>query len=190
MNDVKVEVIKAPTMQDWTVAKTCTLATVGKDPIKPVDDSFKRMLITTEHSPLRTLWFCIKITNIPYYVSTHFVRHKIGVEHFVRSQRNDRQELYDRETAPQNAPVTHILYINAQELLFVSRRRICTKADKTTRAIWLMILKAIKPYEPILYQACVPECIYRGGICPEKEPCKIKDNKEVLKKYKELFDGH
>lgn len=61
-------------------------------------DEWKRRILDAGHSPIRTLMFTVRM-EIPYYVSVHFVRHKVGVEHYVRSQRNDRQSDYDRTKA-------------------------------------------------------------------------------------------
>ena len=43
-----------------------------------------------EHSPIRTQMFWIEVLGIPSFASVHFVRHKIGVEHFVSTNREDR----------------------------------------------------------------------------------------------------
>lgn len=43
-----------------------------------------------EHSPIRVEEYCIEMKNIPVFVSTHYCRHKIGVEHFCLTQREDR----------------------------------------------------------------------------------------------------
>ena len=43
-----------------------------------------------QHSPMRTQIFKIKMENIPAFVSTHFARHHVGIDHFVSSKREDR----------------------------------------------------------------------------------------------------
>ena len=95
--DFKVEILKYPTEEDWMLCKICTLNTVGKTSTRLPTDEWKHRLLLSEHSPIRTLNFCIKM-QIPYYVSVHFCRHFTGVTHFVQSQRNDRQDNYDRTT--------------------------------------------------------------------------------------------
>ena len=109
--------------------KTCTLNTVGKKSVNAPTQEWKEKLIKSEHSPLRELWFGIKM-EVPYYVSVHFVRHHIGVNHYVQSQRNDRQDKYDRTEAPQGALVSHIMSINAQELVFMAHKRLCKQASE------------------------------------------------------------
>lgn len=166
----KVEILKYPSEEDWMLCKTCTLNTVGKTSTKLPTDKWKHKLLMSEHSPIRTLNFCIKMT-IPYYVSVHFCRHFTGVTHFVQSQRNDRQDKYDRTKAPQDAIVTHIMYVNAQELMFMSRRRLCTQADVFTQAVMREICRQVVELCPEYEGTFEPMCFYRGGRCTEFNCC-------------------
>lgn len=168
--DFSVEILKYPTEEDWMLCKRCTLNTVGKDSTKLPTDEWKHKLLMSEHSPIRTLNFCIKMT-IPYYVSVHLVRHKFGIEHFVQSQRNDRQDNYDRTKAPQDAMVSHIIYVNAQELMFMARRRLCMQADPFTRAIMKEVVKQVEEISPEFKGTLEPMCYYRGGRCTEFNCC-------------------
>lgn len=127
-------------------------------------------LYEAEHSPMRAVLFWI-VLEIPYWVSVHLVRHKIGVEHFVSSQRNDRQTAYDRTKAPQDAPVLHGMLINAQALVTMSRKRLCGKASPPTREAWEKVVRAIYYVDPMLAYRMVPECVYRGGRCHEFKSC-------------------
>ena len=122
--DFKVEILKCPTDEDWMWCKTCTLNTVGKTSAKFPTAEWKHKILEAGHSPIRELWFGIKM-QIPYFVSVHFVRHHIGVNHYVQTQRNDRQGNYDRTKATQDTIVSHIMSINAQELIFMSHKRWC-----------------------------------------------------------------
>jgi hypothetical protein len=117
---------------------------------------------------------------IPYWVSVHFCRHFTGVTHFVQTQRNDRQDNYDRETAPQGQMVTHMMYVNAQELMFMARRRLCTQASAFTRTVMQEICRLIEEKCPYMRGALEPMCAYRGGRCTEFSPCGY--NKVVLKR--------
>lgn len=110
---------------------------------------------------------------VPYYVSVHFVRHFTGVTHFVQSQRNDRQSNYDRTKAPQDAPVSHMMYINAQELMFMARRRLCMQADPFTRKVMQEICKQVEQTNPEFKGTLEPMCFYRGGRCTEFNSCGI-----------------
>ena len=44
-------------------------------------------LFMSEHSPIRTIQYWVELQGIPSFVSTHLVRHKLGIEHFVESNR-------------------------------------------------------------------------------------------------------
>ena len=166
----KIEILKYPTEEDWMLCKTCTLNTVGKSSTKMPTNEWKHKLLLSEHSPIRTLNFCIKMI-VPYYVSVHFVRHFIGVSHFVQSQRNNRQNNYDRTKAPQDALVSHIMYVNAQELMFMARRRLCTQADPFTRKVMEEICKQVIKLCPEFEGCLVPNCVYRNGRCDEFNCC-------------------
>ena len=168
--DFTVEILKYPTEEDWMLCKTCTLNTVGKTSTVLPTAEWRKKLLLSEHSPIRTLNFCIKMT-IPYYVSVHFARHFTGVTHFVQTQRNDRQDNYDRTKAPQDTVVSHIMYINAQELMFMSRRRLCTQADNFTRRVMHEIKRLVEEVCPEFIGTLEPMCSYRGGRCTEFNPC-------------------
>ena len=162
--------IKHPNDDDWLFCKQCTLNTIGKTTTKLPTDEWKIKLLESEHSPIRTLWFAFKM-EIPYYVSTHFVRHKFGVEHFVQSQRNDRQDKYDRTKAPQDTLVSHIMYVNAQELVNMAHARLCKQASKETREVMQMIVVEVLKTNPEFKTVLVPKCEYRNGKCTEFFPC-------------------
>lgn len=169
-NGFTVTILKHPTDEDWLWCKQCTLNTVGRETTKLPTDEWKKKLVSAEHSPLRELWFGIKM-EIPYYVSVHFVRHHIGVNHYVQSQRNDRQDKYDRKKAPQDAMVSHIMSINAQELIFMAHKRLCGQADPYTRSVMQEIVRLVNETNPEFKDALVPLCDYRGGLCGEFNPC-------------------
>ena len=170
---MEVKLLKFPTEQDWLWVKQCTLNTVGKklkSNSRVVDFEWKQKLLASEHSPIRELWFGIKM-DIPYFVSTHFVRHHIGVNHYVQSQRDDRAGGL-RSEKPQTAMVSHIMSINAQELVFMSHKRLCKQASVETRKVMKMICDEVLKVCPEFKGLLVPQCVYRGGICSEMFPCK------------------
>lgn len=168
--DFKVEIIKHPTDQDWLLCKKCTLVTVGKDSEKLPAEEWKRKILAAEHSPIRTLEFCFRITNIPYWVSVHLCRH-VHATPFVKTQRNDRQSNYDRGEAPQNQPVDMCWYMNAQELMVIARKRMCMQASPETRQIVSEICRQVEESNPEFIGLLVPECVYRNGKCTEFYPC-------------------
>lgn len=170
MENIKVEILKTPTAEDWQWVKTCTLNTVGKTSIKQPKFEWKKKLIEAEHSPIRELWFGIKMT-IPYWVSVHFVRHHIGVNHYVQTQRTDRTGV-NRNELPQGELVSHIMSVNAQELIFMAHKRLCKQASEETRYVMKLICSKVVELYPEFKEVLVPLCKYRNGKCNEMFPCK------------------
>lgn len=169
MSDL-VNIISYPSDEDWMLCKRLALKTVSKTSNTPPTPAWKEKILLSEHSPIRCLHFTIEMT-IPYWVSVHFVRHKFGVEHFVASQRNDRQTKYDRNSAPQNEIVSHTMYLNAQALINISHKRLCNQASKETREVMRAIVDKVVELCPEFRGVLVPSCVYRGGICTEFYPC-------------------
>ena len=167
---MEVRLLRYPTQEDWNRAKLLALGTEGKEAKTPATDEWKDKMLRCEHSPIRTLMFTIQLIDVPYWVSVHLVRHKYGVEHYVKSQRNDRQSDYDRNEAPQNAPVNHIIDVNAQELMFMARKRLCSKAAEETKQVMEMIVEAVVKVCPEFKPFLVPQCEYLGR-CPEMYGC-------------------
>lgn len=167
---MKVEILKHPTEEDWMLCKKCTLVTVSKDSDIPASDEWKVKLLKANHSPVRTLQFCFRLSDIPYWVSTHLVRH-VHATPFVSTQRNDRQGKYDRGAAPQNALVTMCWYMNAEELITIAHKRLCSQASAETRELVRMICDEVIKVNPEFKELLVPLCAYRGGICEEFNCC-------------------
>jgi hypothetical protein len=130
--------------------------------------SLARML-DAEHSPIRTIMFWVELHDLPSFVSVHLVRHKIGVEHFVQSRRDDRSGDAP-EAVTRLTPVNHGLLINAQALITMSRKRLCLHAHRSTVAAWMRVRRAMQTVNPSVAAAMVPECSYRGR-CPELREC-------------------
>lgn len=172
---IKVEMIKHPTNEDWLFCKQCALNTIGKTTTRLTSDEWKIKILRAEHSPIRTLWFAFKL-EIPYWVSVHLVRHHIGCEHFIQSQRDDRaNNNIPRAQKPQGELVSHIMYINAQELMFMARRRLCNQASEETREVMKEIVRQVLETNPEFKKFLVPMCVYQGH-CPEFIPCNEKNN--------------
>lgn len=169
-NAIVVKVIRRPTEDDWNRCKDLAMRTMGKRWADgEVTERWKHRMLECRHSPIRTLMFTIEM-QIPYYVSVHLARHKIGVEHFVQSQRNDRQSSYDRNMAPQSAMVCHTMDINAESLMVMANRRLCGMADIATRYVMTMVCDAVEKVNPEFVGHLVPQC-QRLLHCPEVKPC-------------------
>lgn len=164
----KITLARIPTKEDWLRCRQLALATVGKNAILPPPLEWKKKMLTCEHSPIRTLMFTV-VMEVPYWVSVHYVRHKYGVEHFVRSQRTDRTG-EDRNEKRQDEMVTHIMDINAQELIFMARRRLCNLASPETREVMEEIVRQVVEACPEFEGVLVKNCVYRGR-CPEMRGC-------------------
>jgi thymidylate synthase ThyX len=89
----------------------------------------------------------------------------------VKTQRNDRQGEYDRNSAPQNAPVDMMWSMNAEELITIANKRLCNLASKETRILVSMICKKVKQLCPEFAEELVPMCKRNGGVCHEIFPC-------------------
>ena len=155
---------------DWLRIKNRCRTTINKgdSAIQP-SEKWKKQLILAEHSPLRLGNITVRFDKIPYFVSTHLVRHHIGVEKFVGTSRSDRTGV-PREERRQTDDVQMELDMNPQALINISRKRLCAQADPTTRAYWNEVVEEVRKEDETLAWGCVPECIRDGG-CPEFTSC-------------------
>lgn len=178
-----VELIK--TLGTWRDVADAARTTIRLEPgTKEPSSKWKRQILLAQHSPIRKLKFNWKWHNLKYWVSVHLVRHKTNIEHWVSTQRNDRTGV-PRDKLPQSAAVEHECESNAEEIMFISRRRLCAQAHAETRAAWKMVVDEIRKVNPELASCCVPECVYRG-FCPEFKCCGFVDTdafKEARAKY-------
>ena len=160
----------------WREVGDAARTTVNMTPgTKEPSPRWKRRILLAEHSPIRQLMIKWK-WSIKSWISVHFVRHKIGIEHYVSTQRDDRRTDQDgsRDSAAQSTRVTHECIANAQAIINISRKRLCMQAHAETREAWREMLKELKVKEPELVSVCVPECVYRG-FCPEMKCCGFSD---------------
>lgn len=127
-----------------------------------------------EHSPMRTQMFVVEMKDIPTFVSVHFVRHKHGVEHFVKSNREDRPG--HTGDSGRWHPVNHMMLCNAQSLVNMARKRLCRKASEETTAVMEAIRVAVSETDIALADRMVPECEYRRG-CREIRTCGLYDKR-------------
>ena len=125
-------------------------------------------LYAMEHSPIRTQIFAVEMVGIPNFVSVHFVRHHVGVDHYVQTMRVDRGA---DEVANRLTPTNHLMIANAQALINMARKRLCHKASPETRDVMEKIMTAIGGVDTALGSVMVPECYYRGFICHERATC-------------------
>lgn len=156
----------------WKRVLNAARRIVGKSPLdKEPSYSFKKKILLAEHSPIRLLEYDFSWEDIKQWVTVHLVRHHEGCEKFVHSQREDRRELsVPRDELPQGSLNDMDMTCNAQAMINISRKRLCSCASKETREAWSQVIEKLKKVDPVLAEVCVPECIYRG-FCPETDRC-------------------
>ena len=169
---------------NWQDVKNATMNTIGKSRGAYPDSVWKLKLLRSEHSPIRKLKCSWRWKDIPYWVSVQFVRHKFGIEHFVSTQRTDRTSVA-REELPQGAFVSHECEANAQALITISRKRLCSCASPETRQAWQLVKDEVQKVQPEVAQCMVRECVYRG-FCPEMFGCGF-DKTEAFRKEREAY---
>ena len=167
----KTEIIKIK--GDWQEVVNDCRTTVGKEELgKDPSVKFKREILISEHSPIRSMSVKWMWQNIPSWVATHFSRHKW--ECFIKTQRTDRTGT-NRNELRQDAPVIMSGEANSQHLIDMARKRLCYMASPETREYMEDLKVAISEEEPELASVLVPNCVYRCG-CPEPNGCKWFDH--------------
>lgn len=183
------EIVRLDQVTSWKRALNAARRTIGKAPLaKEPSKSWEAKMLLAEHSPIRLVEFDWTWKGIMQWVTTHLVRHHEGCEKFVHSQRGDRRVLpVPRNELPQGALNDMDMTANAQAIINISRKRLCSCASKETREAWKQVVEAIREVDPVLADKCVPECLYRG-FCPEfMNPCgysKTKKFEEDLQRYR------
>lgn len=183
------EIVRLDQVTSWKRALNAARRTIGKAPLaKEPSKSWEAKMLLAEHSPIRLVEFDWTWKDIMQWVTTHLVRHHEGCEKFVHSQRGDRRVLpVPRNELPQGTLNDMDMTANAQAIINISRKRLCSCASKETREAWKQVVDAIREVDPVLADKCVPECLYRG-FCPEfMNSCgysKTKKFEEDLQKYR------
>lgn len=167
---MRVKMIEYPNEQDWLAVKERALVTVGLKAKNAPNQAWKESILEARHSPIRRLRFSFLIEDLPSWVSVHLCRH-IHAQPYVKSQRNDRQKEYDRNKAPQDAPVNMIWDMNAEELMVIANKRLCAQASAETQAVVWQMCQQVIAFCPEFEKFLVPICRYQGNICHEMYPC-------------------
>lgn len=174
----------------WRDIADSARTTIGlEEGTQQPSSNWKRRMLLAEHSPIRQLILKWKWIDLKSWVSVHFVRHWLGIIHWVKSQRTDRTGI-DRNKLHQDSLVTHEAEANSQAIINISRRRLCSCASPETREAWQAFLDSFKNIEPELYSVCVKDCIYRGW-CYEYKSCgfhKKEEFKNQLGEYRKKIN--
>lgn len=185
-NKTKVELTNIK--GDWQEVVNRARTTVGKEELgKEPSDTFKEKILMAEHSPIRSLIYCFKISNLKSWIATHFVRHHVGIEKWVSTQRTDRTGV-DRDKLSQGELVTMEIEANAQALINISRKRLCNQASPETREVMKEIKKEVSKRDEFLAKVMVRECVYRG-FCSEMKPCGYSKTDKFKKELEEYRNG-
>lgn len=169
----KITLLRWPSDDDWLEVKRRALVTVGKSPgTMPPGNQWRRRILEARHSPIRYLTYSFCLEGIPSNTATHLVRHHVGVQPYVSSLRNDRQDKIDGDAARRDTPVDMIIDINAEALMVLANKRLCNKAAPRTREIVQQMCDMVVATEWDVWEGLlVPMCEYHGNICHEIYPC-------------------
>lgn len=163
-----VELIKYPINDDWAEVRRRALVTVGLKKADIPTLAWRCKILKARHSPIRYLHFSFYI-ECPYWVSVHLCRH-VHATPYVKSQRNDRQDDYDRNKAPQDETVCMIWDMNAEELITIANKRLCNKASTETKQIVRQMCDLVIEKCPEFESELVPMCVREHG-CNEMQSC-------------------
>lgn len=84
-----MEVKLTDTKGSWEEVANRARTTVGKPELgKEPSDDFKKRILMAEHSPIRGLIYCFKITNIKSWLATHFARHHVRSREVDKNTKN------------------------------------------------------------------------------------------------------
>lgn len=178
---------------DWKKIKSACMTTISKQAgDKEPSTEWKRKLLICRHSPIRRSTISWKWEEIPYAISTHYVRHHEGCEKFIGTSREDRTNV-DRTTRSQMDYVPMEMDANIQALINISEKRLCNCADPTTIKYWEAVLEAIKEYDEDIFWSCVPQCVRCGGCVEPFSNCNfysnlmkdhtLEEQQNVMKRY-------
>lgn len=178
-------------VEDEVIMNTARV-TVWKDRLeKEPSENFMKNIYFSEHSPIYSKTFLIEIRGIKSWIATHFVRHHEGYTPYVSTQRDDRHiSDIPRDDIPQGVLVNMDIVLNAQAFVNVSKKRLCNMAHPETKKVWQDVLLELKNVDYELYRCCVPNCVYRNGICPEgKNCCGYNKSNEFKKEIENYLEG-
>ena len=194
----------------WNRALNAARKTLGKNKIeKEPSEEWKKMALMAEHSPIKLVEYTISFKDLRQWVGVHLLRHPFVLP-FIHTQRVDKRELDEyvdkvmsilsdevkndpsfnkRDYLFKGQTNDQDFVVNAQTLINISRKRLCTCASKETRDAWKAVQDAIREFDPVMASFMVPNCVYRG-FCPEKDSCgywKTKKFNKDVNDYRNLI---
>ena len=194
----------------WNRALNAARKTWGKNKIeKEPSEEWKKMALMAEHSPIKLVEYTISFKDLRQWVGVHLLRHPFVLP-FIHTQRVDKRELDEyvdkvmsilsddvkndpsfnkRDYLFQGQTNDQDFVVNAQTLINISKKRLCSCASKETRDAWKAVQEAIREFDPVMASFMVPSCVYRG-FCPEKDSCgywKTKKFNKDVNDYRNLI---
>lgn len=88
------------------------------------------------------------------------------------------------------APTSLMGDMNAEAIINMSHKRLCSTASEETRNIWEKVIDEISKADPELSKFCVRPCVARSGICSEAKCCGFNRTElfhKQLAQYRKLF---
>jgi hypothetical protein len=134
-------------------------------------------MILSEHSSDRSVKYRVYVEDIPYFAHTHIIRHHVGFEPYVYSQRDDLglYETSDRDKLPQDTPINFMFDANAQALVTIARKRLCYKSHRFAQKVFEQLRVALvysgDDYDRVLGNLLMRPCSWWAGYCAEPSPC-------------------
>lgn len=207
--------MKKPTVEveqetPWKRALNAARRTIGKEPLdKDPSDDWKKKVLMAEHSPIKLVEYRISYKDLRQWVGVHLLRHEHTIP-MIHSQRVDRRDIEQmvekvmaiisddvkksedfnkRDYLFQGEVNDQDFYVNAQTLINISRKRLCTNASPETRYAWKIVRDSIAEIDPIMAKFMVRNCVYRGR-CPEINCCnyhKTQQHHDEVDKYWKLI---
>ena len=194
----------------WNRALNAARKTWGKNKLeKEPSEEWKKMALMAEHSPIKLVEYTISFKDLRQWVGVHLLRHPFVLP-FIHTQRVDKRELDEyvdkvmsilsddvkndpsfnkRDYLFQGQTNDQDFVVNAQTLINISKKRLCSCASKETRDAWKAVQEAIREFDPVMASFMVPSCVYRG-FCPEKDSCgywKTKKFNKDVNDYRNLI---
>lgn len=88
------------------------------------------------------------------------------------------------------APSSFAFDVNAEEIINISKARLCNKASKETREIWQKVLDLLEEVDPDLVKLCKRPCVW-NRLCRESKSCGYMATESYLTErrfFVELFN--
>lgn len=159
-------------------------------------ETWHKMLLST-HSSHRAVLYRVYIEDIPYFAHVYLIRHHLGIQPHVYSQRDDGgAELHSkRDSYPQGALISMCADINADALLQIARKRLCYKSHRVIqevlRKIKISLIANGDKYDQVLGNLMMRPCEWYPGYCSEPSSCgRFPEVKQLADVHQKVLKDH